>query len=163
MRHKHKFIIILLGMEICTQITFSQTNSDTKNAIQKTSIMVVYNELYDIDKTKEQIFDVIEQTPQFPGGEQKLQEYISQNLHYPNAAKNKLIQGKVVIRFVIFETGKVGKCKIIRSLDPDCDKEALRIIQSMPDWTPAKQVIKNVAKNIGVYYTIPILFELQKK
>ena len=124
--------------------------------------MVVYNESYDIDKSEEQILDIIEQTPQFPGGEQKLQEYISQNLHYPSTAKDKLIQGKVVIRFVIFETGKVGKCKIIRSLDPDCDKEALRIVQSMPDWTPAIQVIKDVAKNVGVYYTLPISFELQK-
>jgi len=143
---------------ICTQTTISQIKPETIKAQPKTVMTVIYNELSDKDKSKEPIYTVVELTAQFPGGEQKLQEYISQNLHYPTSAKDKSIHGKVVVRFVIFETGKVGKCEIVRSLDPECDKEALRLVQSMPNWIPEKQGEKNIA----VYYTLPISFELQK-
>lgn len=119
---------------------------------------VTYTELSDKDKTKDPVYSVVELTAQFPGGDEKLQEYITQNLHYPAAVKDKSIHGKVVVRFVIFETGKVGKCEIVRSLGPECDKKAVRLIESMPTWIPQKQGEKNIA----VYYTLLIPFEPQK-
>ena len=111
----------------------------------------------EIDSNNEQIFQVIEQMPQFPGGEGELMNFISKNLIYPSGALKDGIQGKVICRFVITRTGKVIKPEIVRSLDSACDREAIRVIKSLPVFIPGKQN----GVNVNVYYTLPISFRLE--
>jgi len=103
------------------------------------------------------IYDVVETMPQFPGGERKLLDFISRNLKYPTIALNNGIQGRVIIRFVVTRTGKIDKCEVLRSLDPGCDKEALRVVQLLPQWIPGKQN----GVNVNTYYTLPITYKLE--
>lgn len=106
---------------------------------------------------KEQPYTMVEQMPQFPGGDKELLSYIAKNLHYPVIAAENGIQGKVFVRFVVSATGKVEDVTVVRSLDPNCDKEALRVICSLPQWIPGKQN----GRNVPVYYTVPITFKIQ--
>ena len=100
----------------------------------------------------------VEQMPQFPGGEEELFKFISDNLHYPAAASELGIEGRVTIRFVVSKTGAVTNVEVIRGLDPACDKEAIRVVKMMPNWIPGRQN----GRNVPVYYTLPILYKLQK-
>jgi len=100
----------------------------------------------------------IDQMPIFPGGEQKLLDYIYKNLKYPESAIKNNIQGKVIVRFLVTKTGKIDSVWVIRSLYPVCDKEAVRVIRSFPKFKPGKQE----GKIISVWYTIPIVFKQEK-
>ncbi len=102
-------------------------------------------------------YTMVEQMPQFPGGANELLSYIAKHLRYPAIAAENGVQGKVYIRFVVTALGSVEGVEVIRSLDPHCDKEAMRVIASLPKWIPGKQN----GKNVPVYYTIPITFKLQ--
>jgi TonB family C-terminal domain len=106
---------------------------------------------------EEKVYDVIEQMPVFPGGEGELLAYIGKNLHYPVIAAENGISGKVTLRFVVGKTGKVEKVEVLRSLDPACDKEAVRVVKSLPDFIPGKQN----GVNVSVWYTLPITFKLE--
>lgn len=101
----------------------------------------------------------VEQMPVFPGGERALLEYIANNLKYPKEALAKNIEGKVYIRFVVSETGSVEEAEVLRSLNKSCDQEAIRVIESMPNWIPG---IQNKTA-VPVYYVVPIKFQLEKK
>ncbi|MFT4169231.1 MAG: energy transducer TonB [Dysgonomonas sp.] len=103
-------------------------------------------------------FEHVEQMPQFPGGEAELMKYINNNIKYPPIAAENGIEGRVVVRFVVEKNGKVSDINILRSVDPSLDKEAARVIRSMPTWIPGMQNGRNVA----VYYTLPVLFKLQR-
>jgi TonB family protein len=106
---------------------------------------------------KEEPYTMVEQMPQFPGGPAELLKYIAKNLKYPVIAQENGIQGKVILRFVVSAQGQVEDVKVIRSLDPYCDKEAIRVVKSLPQWIPGKQN----GRNVPVYYTCPIVFKLQ--
>lgn len=106
---------------------------------------------------KEEVFTVVEQMPEFVGGEQGLRDYIVKEVKYPDDAKKAGIQGKVFVTFVVNKAGKVVDAKIARSASPSLDKEALRVVNNMPSWKPGKQSGVNVA----VQYTIPINFALK--
>jgi TonB family protein len=108
-------------------------------------------------KPADQVFVVVEEMPEFPGGEQALRDFIAKEVKYPEDAKKAGIQGKVFVTFVVDKTGKVLDAKIARSASPSLDKEALRVTESLPAWKPGKQRGENVA----VSYTIPIQFKLQ--
>jgi len=108
-------------------------------------------------KVEGPIYDVVEQIPVFQGGETALLQYIEKNLMYPAIAKEIGIQGKVIIRFVVTKTGKTTKVEILRSLDPACDKEAVRLAKSFPDWIPGKQN----GVNVDVWYSLPVIFKLE--
>ena len=109
------------------------------------------------EPAEEQVFDMVEQMPTFPGGTTELMKYIGEHLKYPPIAAENGTQGKVICRFVIGKDGQVRDVTIARSLDPYCDKEAIRVIKSMPKWIPGKQNGKAVAVN----FTVPIVFKLQ--
>ena len=102
---------------------------------------------------------VMEQMPQYPGGESELLNFVGKNLRYPESAVKYKIQGKVIVRFVVTETGEVDKIEVIRSLQADCDKEAIRVIKLFPKFIPGKQN----GKNTKVWYTLPITFKLEEK
>jgi TonB family protein len=111
-------------------------------------------------KTKtdqEEVFLVVEQTPEFPGGEDAFRTYLINQVKYPAEAVKKGIQGKVFVTFVVGKDGAVKNSKIIRGVDPMLDKEALRVVNAMPKWKPGKQSGKDVA----VQFTVPINFKLQ--
>ncbi len=103
-------------------------------------------------------FEHVEQMPQFPGGESELMKFIGNSIKYPPIAAENGIEGRVVVRFVVEKNGKVSDINVLRSVDPSLDKEAVRVIKSMPTWIPGMQNGRNVA----VYYTLPVLFKLQK-
>lgn len=102
---------------------------------------------------EEEPYMMVEQMPQFPGGPAELLKYIAKNLKYPVIAQENGIQGKVILRFVVNAQGHVENVKVIRSLDPYCDKEAIRVVKSLPQWIPGKQN----GRNVPVYYTCPIV------
>ena len=105
----------------------------------------------------EQIFFIVEDMPEFPGGEAALRQYIANSVKYPEPAMKKGIQGKVYVTFVVSKDGSVADCKIARGVDPSLDTEALRVINSLPKWSPGKQ--RGIAVNVS--YTVPINFKLQ--
>ena len=97
--------------------------------------------------------------PSFPGGDVAIMKFISEHLVYPEEAYKNHIEGKVVVQFYIEKTGKVGEVKVIRSVNVDLDREAVRVIKLLPDFTPAYNRTKN--EPMGVWYTIPITFKVQ--
>ena len=102
------------------------------------------------------VYQVVEQMPQFPGGEKALMEYIGKNIVYPVEAKEKEIQGRVFINFVIEKDGSVSTVKVLRGIGGGCDEEAVRAVSSLPKWKPGIQK----GKPVRVSYQIPILFKL---
>lgn len=104
-----------------------------------------------------EIFEVVEQNPSFPGGEQKLFEWLTKNLKYPSIAQENGIQGRVMVSFVVNKDGSVVDPKVIRSVDPSLDKEAIRVVSAMPKWIPGKQR----GKTVRVKYSLPVSFRLQ--
>lgn len=105
----------------------------------------------------EKVFDMVEQMPQFPGGQAEMMQFISKNMKYPTIAQENGTQGRVTCQFVIGADGKVRDVKVLRGVDPYLDKEAVRVIMSMPKWIPGKQN----GKAVSVKYTIPVMFRLQ--
>ena len=102
------------------------------------------------------VYDVVEQMPNFPGGYQKMHEFIEKNLHYPKECAENGIQGRVIIAVVVERSGKLTNIRVVKSVNPALDKEALRIVNLMPKWIPGKQCDKKVR----VKYIIPITFQL---
>ena len=109
-------------------------------------------------KVKEdKVFDVVEQMPQFSGGIEALLKYLAENVRYPKEAEEKSLQGRVIATFVVEKDGSISRAKVVKSVDPLLDEEALRVVNSMPNWTPGRQNGEPVA----VKYAIPISFKLQ--
>lgn len=109
------------------------------------------------EEVEEEVFFIVEEMPEFPGGELALRKYVAENIRYPNAARENDIQGKVYVRFVVKKDGSVGDVTILRGVDPLLDKEAIRVIKNLPKWKPGMQR----GKAVKVYYTMPINFQLQ--
>lgn len=109
------------------------------------------------EESAQQIFTVVEEMPKFPGGEAKLLEFINKGIKYPVIAQENGIQGRVICSFVVNRDGSVVDAEVVRGVDPSLDKEALRVINTMPKWTPGKQR----GKPVRVKYTVPITFRLQ--
>ena len=102
-------------------------------------------------------FVIVEQMPEFPGGEAELKKYVAMNVRYPAEASKAGVQGKVFVTFVVGDDGKVTNAKVVRGVHPLLDQEAIRVVSELPQWAPGMQRGKAVA----VAYTIPIEFKLQ--
>lgn len=109
------------------------------------------------EEEEEVVFQVVEKMPQFPGGQQALFEYLSKNIRYPVIAQENGLQGRVICQFVVNSDGSIVDIVVVRSVDPSLDKEAVRVIQSMPKWQPGEQR----GKAVRVKYTLPVNFRLQ--
>lgn len=107
--------------------------------------------------TKDEVFMVVEKMPEFPGGMQELIKYLEDNLKYPKSAQDKKIQGRVIVQFVVEKDGTPTEFKVLRSVDPDLDKEALRVLGKMPKWKPGMQK----GQVVRVKFTIPVTFKLK--
>jgi len=103
------------------------------------------------------IFTIVEEMPSFPGGEEKMLEYIKKNVKYPAVARENNIQGRVYINFYIDKEGKVQGTKVVRGIGGGCDEEALRVVRSMPQWKTGKQN----GRAVNVYFNVPINFSLK--
>ena len=103
-----------------------------------------------------EVFSIVEQMPEFPGGEKALRKFIADNLRYPRVAIDSGIMGKVYVTFTVEKDGSVSNPIVIRGVDPDLDREAIRLIRSLPKWTPGKQN----GKPVRVSYTVPVSFLL---
>jgi protein TonB len=151
--------------ELKSQDDLSKTNTaigafDVKGNDEAEGEVLKAKEVVVDEKPKEEetkVFDVVEQMPQFPGGPQALFEYLSKNIKYPVVAEENGIQGRVIVTFVVERDGSITDVKVAKSVDPSLDKEAQRVVRSMPHWIPGKQ---NGAA-VRVKYTVPVTFRLQ--
>ena len=107
---------------------------------------------------KEEIFTAVEQMPQFPGGEAELMKYVANHIKYPTMAAENNIQGRVVVKFVVKKDGSVGEVQVLRGKDPDLDKEAVRVVRTLPKFIPGKMN----GQAVSVWFTLPINFMLQQ-
>ncbi|MCH3994517.1 MAG: energy transducer TonB [Prevotella sp.] len=103
------------------------------------------------------VFDVVEQMPSFPGGPSALMAYLNNNVKYPVVAQENGVQGRVVISFVVERDGSITDVQVVKSVDPSLDREASRVVRSMPRWNPGKQN----GQAVRVKYNVPVSFRLQ--
>ena len=108
------------------------------------------------NQSKDKVFDVVEQMPEFPGGQDSLMTFLMRTMKYPKEAMDKGVQGRVVVKFVIEKDGQVSEPEIVKSVYPALDEEARRVIRCMPNWQPGKQS----GKVVRVYFTMPVTFRL---
>lgn len=108
----------------------------------------------DID---EECFRSVDNMPQFPGGEEALMKFLKEHIQYPPEAAKNNIQGRVILQFVVEKTGKVGTVKVLRSVDESLDREAVRAVKTLPDFTPGSL---NDGRKVNVWYTLPVNFLL---
>jgi len=102
------------------------------------------------------VFDVVEEMPQYPGGPQALFKFLGENVHYPEEAEKAGIQGRVIATFIVEKDGSISQPTVVKSVDPLLDAEAIRVISAMPNWKPGKQN----GKVVRVKYTVPLSFNL---
>lgn len=144
-----------------TDTAFGQKDNDKgtedRNVTKTLKDEVVVEKKTEVKQEKEEVFRSVEQMPTFPGGDAALMKYLSSHIQYPTIAAENNVQGKVVVQFVVTKTGKVGEVRVVRSVDRDLDKEAVRVCKSLPDFIPGRQNGQPVA----VWYTLPVQFKLQ--
>lgn len=129
----------------------SQSGNDAKTESSVTDENENTSESSVVDN---KVYSVVEQMPNFPGGEAALLEYISANLKYPQSALEQGTQGTVMLRFVVTGTGDIGEVQILKGLNPDCDDEAKRVVKSLPKFNPGMQQ----GRPVSVWYTAPVRF-----
>lgn len=112
-----------------------------------------------IEEKAPEIFTVVQEMPEFPGGSVEMMKYVQKNIVYPPSAREAGISGKCFIKFVVNEDGKISNVEVLKGVPgcPECDKEAVRVIKSMPAWKPGKQN----GKEVKVYFTLPINFTIK--
>ena len=107
-------------------------------------------------KKNNMVYDVVEVMPQFPGGQIAMMKYIMENMKYPEQAMKEGIQGRVTVRFIVEKDGSISDVKPVLSVHPLLNKEAVRVVKSMPKWTPGKQN----GKPVRVRFNLPVMFKL---
>ena len=127
---KRSMISLLLTLTLCTSNALTQ----------------------DFSTNNDKVYTAVEQMPQFPGGDSKLMKYISENIKYPET--DECVDGQIIVQFVVTKTGEVGDVKIVRHLHPMFDKEAVRVVKSLPKFIPGR--MNGVPVN--VWYTLPVRF-----
>jgi len=149
-------LIVGLGLTVPKPVRAQNNSSNEK---KKDFLKDIKDTIQSKEEVEDRVFCyVIEQMPQYPGGESELLTFVYKNLKYPESAIKNKIQGKVIVRFVITELGEVDKVEVVRSLQTKCDKEAIRVVKLFPKFTPGKQN----GKNSKIWYTLPITFKLEK-
>lgn len=110
-----------------------------------------------VEEDIEEIFVIVQEKPSFPGGDKALMEYLSKNINYPTIAAEAGIKGRVTVSFVVNRDGKIVDVQVVRGVHASLDKEAIRVVQSMPAWKPGMQN----GKAVRTKYTLPVMFKLQ--
>ena len=131
-----------------------QATDDTKQAIEVKYTPV---EVVEEEPEEEQIFQVVEEQPEFPGGQIELMKFLQKNIKYPTISHENGVQGRVIVQFVVNRDGSIVDTQVMRGVDPYLDKEALRVVSTMPKWKPGKQR----GKPVRTRFTLPVQFRLQ--
>lgn len=153
------FVLPAFALLVAGNISCSQDASQTEDAKEEV-VAPVSPEAKEVpaDSTaKEEVFMVAEQMPEFPGGMKELLKFLQDNLKYPENAMKNNVQGRVIVQFVVEKDGTPTEFKVLRSVDPDLDAEALRVLQTMPKWKPGMQR----GEVVRVKFTVPVSFKLQ--
>jgi len=140
--------------EIDDELEIEDSEADDNTLINVAPVISAKEEE---EEEEAQVFFIVEDMPEFPVGEMALRTYIANQIKYPVIAQENGIQGKVYVTFVVGKDGSVSNASIARGVDPSIDKEALRVINTLPKWKPGKQR----GKAVNVSYTVPINFQLQ--
>ncbi len=145
--------IVTDDTQIEDELQIDDSEADKETVIDVAPVVVQKEE----EEEEAQVFFIVEEMPEFPGGELALRKFIAQSIKYPVIAQENGIQGKVYVNFVVDKDGSITSAKIARGVDQSLDKEALRVVNSLPKWKPGKQR----GKAVKVSYTVPINFVLQ--
>jgi protein TonB len=137
-----------------SSVTFDQGSDEGQQVLKQNEVVV---EKVEQKEEETKVFEVVEQMPQFPGGDGALMQYLSSHIKYPVVAEENGIQGRVVCTFVVERNGSITDVRVVKSVDPSLDKEAVRVIKGMPNWIPGKQN----GSAVRVKYTLPVTFRLQ--
>lgn len=149
-------LMIVSNIETVARTTKKFAEEIQKTALQQNETMRKSLETHSKSVPDSVVFEVVEVMPEFPGGMNALMKYLSQNIKYPAEAHAKDIQGRVIVSFVVRKDGSIDDIKVARSVDPYLDKEAVRVITTMPKWTPGKQR----GEAVNVRFTVPVMFRL---
>lgn len=153
------FVLPAFALLVAGNISCSQDASQTEDAKEEV-VAPVSPEAKEApaDSTaKEEVFMVAEQMPEFPGGMEEMLKFLQENVKYPENAMKNNVQGRVIVQFVVEKDGTPTEFKVLRSVDPDLDAEALRVMKAMPKWKPGMQR----GEVVRVKYTVPVSFKLQ--
>lgn len=110
-----------------------------------------------VSQKNQEVFDVVEQMPEYPGGMQALFQYMADNLKYPKDAMKQQVEGRVLVQFIVETDGSISNAEVIKRVFPSLDEEAIRVISAMPKWAPGKQN----GKVVRVKFTVPVSFRLK--
>ena len=145
-------------MVIVSETQKNQTSTiENKDVKKEASPQKAKNKKVDVVEVYGEIYEYVEQMPIFPGGQEALFNFLNKNIKYPPIAERKGIQGRVLVTFVITKEGIVTNVNIAKSVDPSLNKEALRVIRMLPDWTPGRKD----GKVVNVKFTVPVSFNLR--
>ena len=137
-----------------------ETTIDASDDIQAAVDIKGYGAAVEVEEEEveeEQIFQVVEEMPEFPGGQAECMKWLGKNMKYPQISQENGVQGRVIVQFVVNSDGSIVDAQVVRGVDPYLDKEALRVIGLMPKWKPGKQR----GKAVRVKFTLPVMFRLQ--
>lgn len=137
----------------------NQEGSDDADKFQAMTEAVVVKEPEPEPVKEEEIFIAVQQMPEFPGGQAALMKWLSNNVRYPQIALDNGISGRVVVKFVVEKDGSVGSVQVVKGVDKDLDKEAMRVVRAMPKWQPGK----NNGQAVRCYYNLPVTFRIQEQ
>ena len=110
-----------------------------------------------VSQSKQNVYDVVEQMPEFPGGMPAMIEFLQTNLNYPKDAKKQKVGGRVLVMFVVETDGSMSNVRVAKKIFPSLDAEALRVVKAMPKWNPGKEK----GKPVRVNFALPIVFSLK--
>ncbi|MBR4738822.1 MAG: energy transducer TonB [Bacteroidales bacterium] len=148
-----EFEVVEDDAEIKTELVVNaEVTDDTKN-IEITPVKIEQEE----EEEDVQIFTVVENDPEFPGGMEALYKYLRENIKYPQLARDNNITGKVYVTFVVEKDGSIANPRVLKDIGGGCGAEAIRVVKSMPKWTPGKQR----GKSVRVQFNLPVSFNLQ--
>lgn len=137
----------------------TQEGSDDADKFKAVQEVVVVKEPEPEVKKEEEIFQAVEQPAQFPGGDAAMMKWLANNVRYPESAQQNDIQGRVIVKFVVEKDGSIGNATILKGVDKDLDREALRVVKKMPKWQPGK----NNGVAVRSYFNLPVVFRLQNQ
>ncbi len=143
--------------EMTTLMTADQAQVEVKNEDVVEIVQGPKAEVAEVESEPEPFY-VVEENPVFPGGQEALQKFIAENTHYPAVAAENNIQGKVIIKFCVTPKGGVAQVSVLKGVDPELDKEAIRVVNSLPAFKPGRQ--GGIA--VPVWYVVPIAFQLKQ-
>lgn len=150
-------MVCLIPLAVDGQVkhnTYSEKGSEDRDVTR-----IITNESINERKVdlSNEVFISVEQMPQFPGGDAALMKFLSSNVNYPPTAADRNIQGRVIVNFIVKRDGQIGEVRVVRSVDPELDAEAVRVCRLLPDFIPGRQN----GQPVNVWYTIPVTFRLQ--